>query len=94
MPEKLLRAHLLISGRVQGVCFRAETEAEAARRGLTGWVRNTPGGKVEVLIEGPDEAVGPMIEWCRRGPEAARVVDLRVEWEPHQGNIPDFRIVS
>lgn len=91
MPKKV-RAHLWISGRVQGVCFRMETEAEANARGLTGWVRNTETGGVEAVFEGNREKVESMIQWCRRGPPAARVGDVRIEWEPHQGNIPDFRV--
>lgn len=89
-----VRAHLLISGRVQGVCFRAATEEEASARHLTGWVRNTPEGRVEVILEGEKSAVEAMTAWCRQGPPAARVREVQIEWEPYRGDIPDFRIVS
>ncbi len=87
-----VRAHLIISGRVQGVCFRAEAEQEATRRGLTGWVRNTETGRVETVLEGERASVEAMIAWCRRGPPAARVTEVQVDWEPFRGDIPDFRI--
>ena len=87
-----VRAHLIISGRVQGVCFRAEAEREATDRGLTGWVRHTETGKVEAVFEGERQAVERMIGWCRQGPPAARVAEVGIEWEPYRGDIPDFRI--
>ncbi len=87
-----VRAHILISGRVQGVCFRAATEEEAKLRGMTGWVRNTEDGRVEATFEGDRTDVEAMIEWCRRGPPAARVTDLQVGFEPYRGSFPDFRI--
>lgn len=64
---------VLISGRVQGVGYRDWTVATAVSHGLTGWVRNRRNGQVEALFVGPDEAVGRMLEACRRGPGAARV---------------------
>ena len=64
---------LLISGRVQGVGFRAFVEREAHRHGLEGWVRNRRDGTVEALFVGPPAPVVEMIEVCRRGPFAARV---------------------
>ena len=73
--------HLLISGKVQGVFYRA-TAAEMARKlGLAGWVRNLPDGhRVEAVVQGDDEAVEAFIRWCWQGPPAARVE--RVEVEP------------
>lgn len=62
-----------IEGRVQGVCYRAWTVAEATRRGLAGWVRNRSDGSVEALFHGPAEKIEDMILACRRGPSAARV---------------------
>ena len=69
----MARVRILIEGRVQGVGFRYHTCAQAGKLGVTGWVRNLSDGRVEALIEGPDEAVEAMVEWCRRGPAAARV---------------------
>jgi acylphosphatase len=67
---------LVITGRVQGVGFRAWTCGEARRRGLRGWVRNRHDGSVEALLIGAPEAVEAMIEACRRGPSVARVDDI------------------
>jgi acylphosphatase len=71
----------LISGQVQGVFFRHETRLRAREKGLSGWVRNLPDGRVEAIFEGPDEAVEEMVRWCRRGPGGAEVgrVDVRRE---------------
>jgi acylphosphatase len=70
--------HLLISGRVQGVGYRAWLAGEARRLRLDGWARNRVDGRVEALIAGPAETVGAMLEACRRGPPAARVADVAV----------------
>ncbi len=64
---------LIISGRVQSVWFRASTREEAQRLGIIGWVRNMPDGSVEIHIQGTEEAVEQMLEWCRQGPPGARV---------------------
>lgn len=73
------RVHLTASGTVQGVFFRAETQAEARRLGLTGWVRNVADGTVELQAQGAGAAVDGLIEFCRGGPGSARVTDLEVE---------------
>jgi acylphosphatase len=67
------RVHVFVSGRVQGVFFRSSTKDQAQRLGLTGFVRNCPDGRVEILAEGPSEAIEDLIEWCRVGPPGARV---------------------
>jgi acylphosphatase len=79
------RARVVISGRVQGVYFRASTEDEARSHGLTGWVRNTRAGEVEAVFEGERTAVEAMIAWCHRGPPAARVTNVTVTWEEPRG---------
>jgi acylphosphatase len=72
--------HLRIRGRVQGVFFRASTREEAERRGVAGWVANTPEGDVEAWLEGPPEAVDAMVEWVRGGgPPHAEVTELDLE---------------
>ncbi len=86
------RVHAWISGRVQGVFYRASTYEEARRLGLTGWVRNLPDGRVELVAEGPDEAVDALIQWCRQGPPAARVDGIETIEEPPTGEFPDFSI--
>ena len=70
--------HLLISGRVQGVNFREAMRWEAARLGVTGWVRNRRDGSVEAVVDGAPSAVQAMIEWAQRGPPSARVTDVQV----------------
>lgn len=72
------RVRLLISGRVQGVYFRAYTRDEACRLGLKGWVRNLPDGSVEVLAQGDPVKLRDFESWCRRGPRHARVEDVVV----------------
>lgn len=87
------RAHVLISGTVHGVFFRAETRKKAEEVGVTGWVRNLYDGRVEVVFEGEKEKVDQMIAWCRKGPPLARVEDITVKWEPYQDQFADFFVV-
>ena len=74
-----LQARLVITGRVQGVGYRDWTMITARRLGLSGWVRNRTEGAVEALIVGDDQAVGEMIDACRRGPTMARVDNVDIE---------------
>jgi acylphosphatase len=88
-----VRAHVWISGRVQGVFFRAHTKELADELGLTGWVRNLPDGRVEAVFEGEEEAVKRAIEWCKRGPPLASVEKVEVRYEQPTGEFKDFRIL-
>ncbi|MBV8407073.1 MAG: acylphosphatase [Alphaproteobacteria bacterium] len=74
-----LQARLVVTGRVQGVGYRDWVMERAERLGLSGWVRNRIDGSVEAVIVGEDDAVGRMVEACRRGPPAARVDAVDVE---------------
>lgn len=65
--------HCLVSGRVQGVCYRAYTQREARRLGLTGWVRNLLDGRVEVMASGSPAALEEFRQWLHRGPPQAAV---------------------
>ncbi len=85
MPSDTTRAHVWVSGRVQGVFFRAATAEEAHRLGVAGWVRNLPDGRVEAVFEGEESAVDAAVAWCRRGPERAAVTSVVVEHEPAEG---------
>lgn len=75
------RAHLLISGRVQGVCYRAFTQNQAMRLGLSGWVKNLQNGGVEAVFEGQRELIEQAIRACKNGPSGARVTDVDIAWE-------------
>lgn len=86
--------HLFISGRVQGVFFRAEAQGEARRLGLTGWVRNLPDGRVEVVAQGPKEKLEKFIEWCRHGPPGAHVAHLEQNWDEGLQEFQDFQITD
>lgn len=70
------RVRVVVRGRVQGVAFRAHTQFEARRLGLTGWVQNLPDGAVEFEAQGTDAAVAALVGYCRRGPPSARVDEL------------------
>ncbi|MDP7033547.1 MAG: acylphosphatase [Planctomycetota bacterium] len=84
------RVHVWISGRVQGVFFRASTRKTARRLGLSGWVRNLSDGRVEALAEGPESEVNRWLEWCRSGPPVARVEEVETVWEEVQGDLEGF----
>ncbi len=86
------RAHVWVSGWVQGVFFRAHTRDTALSLGLRGWVKNLPDGRVEAVFEGEDDALNKMVSWCHKGPAAARVDDVEVEWEEPTGEFEDFSI--
>jgi acylphosphatase len=85
-------AHLVISGRVQGVGFRASTAEEAERLGLVGWVRNLPDGRVEAAVEGERAQAEAFVAWCRVGPRLAHVEQVEVTWEKARGNFAGFDI--
>ena len=86
------RLEARIGGRVQGVWFRAATRDEARRRGLHGWVRNLPDGRVEAVFEGEETALEGMLAWCRTGPPGARVEAVETTSGPATG-IEGFTIV-
>lgn len=86
------RAHVYVSGDVTGVFFRAHTQELARKLGVTGWVRNTPDGRVEAVFEGEKDEVDEMIEFCKRGPPAAVVSNVEVKIEKYTGEFSDFRI--
>jgi len=77
-----VRRRVVVSGRVQGVFFRATCHSEAAQRGVAGWVRNRPDGTLEAVFEGDPVAVDAMVDWSRRGPAYALVVGVVVHEEP------------
>lgn len=88
------QVHVLVKGRVQGVFFRAATQREAKRLGLSGWVKNRSDGAVEILAEGEEASLRQLCMWAERGPSAARVDDVQVRWRSYSGDHPDFRITE
>jgi acylphosphatase len=84
MSERV-RAHVYVTGKVQGVYYRANTRDTAHEQGLDGWVRNLDDGRVEAVFEGPEPDVETMVEWCHDGSPRARVDDVAVEYEDPEG---------
>ena len=90
--EKKVRAHVIISGRVQGVFFRAETQRAVQGTHVTGWVRNRPEGTVEAVFEGLRQEVDNVIAWCHTGSPMADVREVHVRWETYSGKFDAFDI--
>ncbi len=88
---ELIRAHVFISGKVQGVGYRFYTSQTAVSLGINGWVKNLPDGRVEAVFEGREEAVEKIINWCYTGPRSAIVQDVLVRYEQTKG-IEGFEI--
>ncbi|MCS7261321.1 MAG: acylphosphatase [Anaerolineae bacterium] len=88
----MLRAHVWISGHVQGVNFRWYTRNKAQSLGVKGWVRNLWDGRVEAVFEGEEAAVRQMIHWCHIGPPSAQVEHVQVEYEAPTGEFSGFHI--
>jgi acylphosphatase len=86
------RAHVYVSGKVHGVFFRQNTKREAHSEGVRGWVKNLDDGRVEAVFEGEEEAVKALVEYCHRGPKAAQVTGVAVEWQPCKGEFENFSI--
>lgn len=89
----LVRAHIYIQGRVQGVGFRAYTRDYARRSGVEGWVRNLSDGRVEAVFEGTRAAVQRIVSWCYSGPIGAEVERVEVQWEEPTQQESGFNII-
>lgn len=89
----MMAKHVYVTGRVQGVSFRAWTQDQAEARGISGWVRNRPDGSVEAVIAGADEMLEALIEAFHQGPASAKVIDVRVS-ETNAPTKPGFHIIS
>ncbi len=88
------RVRIRVEGRVQGVGFRYATESRARELDVRGWVRNRSDGSVEIVAEAPPAAIDALVEWCRRGPRAARVVRVEVAEEPSAESLVGFSIAG
>ncbi len=91
MTEKV-RAHIFVSGRVQGVFFRDSARREVLKLGIGGWVRNLEDGRVEAVFEGEKEKVEEMVKWVKMGPIFARVDKIEVEQQEYRGEFKSFEI--
>jgi len=87
-----MRVQVVITGRVQGVGYRASCQYEAVSRGLTGWVCNRWDGAVEALFEGEAAAVDAMLDWCREGPPMAYVSGMEISIPPDAPPERGFRV--
>lgn len=86
------RLEAWIYGTVQGVWYRASTKEQAAALPVTGWVANRPDGSVQLVAEGPREALDALLRWCRQGPAAAEVERVEFEWAAPTGEFTGFEI--
>ncbi len=89
----LVRAHVFVEGRVQGVNFRAYTRDRARQARVEGWVKNLSDGRVEAVFEGSRSAVQNLVSWCYSGPTSARVDRVEVRWEQPTGKEGGFTII-
>lgn len=85
-------AHVIISGRVQGVWFRASTKQKAKQLKLNGWVRNNPDGCVEAVFEGDESFIKEMLNWCHRGPPLAKVTNVEITYRETSNDFDGFFI--
>ena len=88
----LKRWHILITGKVQGVFFRAQMQRVARSLGFTGWVKNLADGSVEAVLEGTETNLAVMRDWCREGPPGADVINVQVTDELYAGDYTDFSV--
>lgn len=86
------RWHILVSGIVQGVYYRASTEGQAKEIGLTGYARNLPDGRVEIVAEGTDQQLLQLKAWCHQGPPAASVDAVEVSEQSATGEFSEFGV--
>lgn len=84
------RAHIIVSGLVQGVFYRASTADFARKLSVCGWVKNLNDGKVEIMAEGEKQNLEKFVEWCRKGPPHASVSGVDVNWQKYSGEFNSF----
>jgi len=87
-----VRVRVTITGKVQGVFFRSETQRAAENYGVSGWVRNRSDGTVEALFEGEEEDVNAILEWCQEGSPYSKVKNVNVIWEEYSGEFDRFEV--
>ena len=84
--------HLFISGQVQGVSYRANATRMASMLGVSGWVRNLPDGRVEIVAQGEEKALRNFLAWVHQGPAQSRVDHVETHWDEPTEDQPDFHI--
>lgn len=88
----MYQAHLIISGRVQGIFYRASCQEVAESYSLKGYVKNLPTGQVEVVAQGEKEKIEKLIEWCRKGPPGAGVSEVSIKWQEVKEEFRGFEV--
>lgn len=88
----MIRVHLNITGKVQGVFFRTHAEGKANELGVTGFVANDADGTVSVVAEGPENKINDFVDWCHGGPSTSQVDKVKVEKAPFTGEFDDFSV--
>ena len=88
-----IRAHIFVSGKVQGVFFRQKTKQKAENLGVKGWIKNLDDGKVEAVFEGEDEEVNTLVDFCKKGPKGAIVTGFKLDWEDFSGVFDTFEVI-
>ena len=91
--NNIVRAHIVIEGRVQGVGYRAFAHRNAIREGLSGWVQNLSNGRVELEVQGPHERIEVLLAVLRNGPSLAQVDQLHVNWVDAHQESEEFRVL-
>jgi acylphosphatase len=92
MPSELRKIHVLVTGRVQGVGYRAYVQANALQLGIQGWVRNLPTGTVELVAQGPASLIAELEDTLWAGPPLSKVADLHIESSPPDPDLKGFAI--
>jgi acylphosphatase len=87
-----VRAHVFVSGRVQGVFFRSEMMYEAKKHDVKGWVRNLPDDRVEAVFEGEEKSIEQLVEFCKHGPFGAIVMNVKITWGAYSDEYENFEI--
>lgn len=91
--ERKVRIHIYVSGFVQGVMFRVNIRRKALELDVKGWTRNLEDGRVEALVEGNENSVKKLVEWCRTGPPGAQVTSVEVRTEECKNDFNDFKVI-
>ena len=87
------RVRVFVKGKVQGVFFRQALKVKAIQNGVFGWVRNLDDGRVEAILEGNEENVNTLVEWCHGGPANARVEDVDIRNEKYSNEFSKFDVL-